>query len=139
MVFQGSKLCHYLWLCMACLDGRFQHWRLWQVPVIDLMDGPRASWMVRKTEHCWDGMHCHLLQDLSSVQWSWQLRLINTQVSSCGSIHTHWLHNIRAWADMMFDNDGRVPHFGTWAIWPEDQNFWFALCWFKHCMTSWRL
>ena len=47
-VFEGGELCDHFWLCTARLAGRFQYCRLWQVPVVDTMDGQRVPWAVRK-------------------------------------------------------------------------------------------
>ena len=67
-VFEGNEPHDHFWLCAAHLAGRFQHWRLWQVPVDDFMHTRRVPWALMKTERCSDGVYCHLLRDLSSTQ-----------------------------------------------------------------------
>ena len=92
----------------AHLAGWFHHWSLWRVPVVDLMDGRRVPWVVKKTRHCRDEAYRHLLRDPSRVLGYWQFQLINTRVFGRGGTCAHLTSPV-----MTSEDDGRVPHSGS--------------------------
>ena len=108
-VFEGSEPRDHFWLGGFSTRGcrRFVLLAWWAVA------GFRGVWgrLIVVQMGC-IVICCEIWAVFSSIGiFGWSM-----QVSSVAAILAPtWLHNVRVWADVSFDNDGRVPHFGSWA------------------------